>query len=143
MVWNYLYKVFRKFCFDVYWLNLDPSIFLLDPVNVTNYTAGMAQFSCLASGIPLPSIVWMKDNVVLSTNDRIIVNNMTSITQNERNITSVLTINDLLLSDTGLYHCTSSNTKADGNSVFGAISKAAFLFVQCKCINLHAELYIV
>lgn len=116
-------------------------MFLIDPVNVTNYTAGISELSCLASGIPLPTISWLKDNVVLVTSERITINTTASITQNERNITSTLTIAGLLLSDTGMYQCTTSNTRANDASLFRDISKAAYVFVHCKLRKIVPPYY--
>ena len=112
----------------------EPSRFLLEPFNTSNYTAGSITLSCQATGIPLPSISWFKDGrlVVSESDDRINITTISFVTQNERNITSFLSIDSLVLSDTGYYHCSTSNDAASGNGVFSDRTESAYLFVQCK-----------
>ena len=62
------------------------------------------------------------------------------MTQNERNITSFLTIDSLVLPDTGYYHCSTSNEAASGTDVFSDRTEAAYLFVQCKGFTLFLTL---
>lgn len=62
-------------------------------------------FTCNATGIPIPNIVWTKDGSVL---DPVIANiTMTTI---GTTITSQLDLEELMLSDEGRYSCNASNT---------------------------------
>ena len=97
---------------------------------MTNYTAGSAVFSCLATGIPIPIITWFKNNTKLSSSGRLTIVNQLSVTLNEKNITSTLTITNLEISDTAFYLCETSNTGA--SVTFGDSSDKAYLSVQCK-----------
>ena len=113
----------------------EPVDILTHPVDVVNYTAGTAQFLCLASGIPAPAIFWFRNNTQISADEeRITIDTSITVIDNEQNTTSVLTIDNLQISDTAYYHCTASNDGAVGTDVtFGAISINASLFVECKC----------
>ncbi|XP_019853400.1 PREDICTED: hemicentin-1-like [Amphimedon queenslandica] len=110
----------------------EPSQFLLEPFNTSNYTAGTITLSCQATGIPLPSISWFKDGqlVLSESDDRINITTLSFVTQNERNITSFLRIDSLVLSDTGYYHCSTSNEAASGTGIFSDRTETAYLFVQ-------------
>ena len=101
---------------------------------MANYTNGSAQLICQASGIPVPVITWFRNNTVITNEfDRIDIQETEDITQNERNITSVLTITNLELSDTAFYHCVTSNPGALGSLVtFTDVSDTAFLRVERK-----------
>ena len=106
---------------------------MADPVNTVNYTNGSAEFSCLASAIPLPSIVWYKNNAPISSGARVAITVYNSTTPNERNTTSVLSISHLQLSDTADYHCVASNPGATGTGVtFTDTSDTVSLLVQCE-----------
>jgi hypothetical protein len=108
----------------------EPSIFIISPSNVTNHTAGLAVMTCVATGIPQPVITWFKDGSPIVADTKRNVDIVSSITQNEINVTSTLTIRDLVLSDTGYYSCSSSNLQADESLSFVDSSGSAFLFVQ-------------
>ena len=106
---------------------------MADPVDTVNYTNGSAEFSCLASAIPLPSIVWYKNNAPISSGARVAITVYNSTTPNERNTTSVLSISHLQLSDTADYHCVASNPGATGTGVtFTDTSDTVSLLVQCE-----------
>ena len=108
----------------------------MDPTDTVNYTNGSAQFMCLASGIPVPTITWFKNNVLFGNGERITIDTSNSTTPNERNRSSLLTISDLQLSDTADYHCVASNPGATGTGVtFTDTSATASLLVECKCQN--------
>ena len=107
---------------------------ITSPTSIINYTNGSAEFLCQASGIPVPSITWFKDNLPLTSGNRVTIDTTNTSTPNERNTTSVLTISDLQLSDTADYHCVASNPGATGTGVtFTDTSVSASLLVQCKC----------
>ena len=62
---------------------------------------------CTARGFPIPAIVWIHNDQVLNETDRI--NTTTEINEEFNEITSILTVYDTVLSDTGLYHCIALN----------------------------------
>ena len=110
----------------------EPSLFVINPEDVTNFTNGSAQFICSASGIPVPNILWFRNNTELRSGGRVSILETTVITPNDRNITSVLSIRDLQLSDTAFYHCVATNPGADDEVQFIDSSESAFLKVQCE-----------
>ena len=108
----------------------EPSMFINSPSNVINYTNGSALFICSASGIPVPVITWYRNNTSISNGNRINIQETPQISPNEVNITSVLTISDLQLSDTAFYHCVAVNPGAEDDVYFVDVSDTAFLKVQ-------------
>ena len=142
---HYLFKVCNSIIIpDLQFSNLEPVDFLVHPVNIVNYTNGSAQLICLASSIPLPSIIWFKNNIPISESNRVAITVTNSTTPNERNTTSVLTITELQISDTADYHCVASNPGATGTGVtFTDTSDTASLLVQCELIiSLHFIIFL-
>ena len=135
---HYLFKVCKGIPLltpSCYLSTIEPVDFLIDPENTVNYTNGSAQFICLASSIPLPTIVWYKNNISISEGNRVAITVSNSTTPNERNTTSVLTITELQISDTADYHCVASNPGATGTGVtFTDTSTTASLLVHCKLL---------
>ncbi len=70
-------------------------------VNITDTVV----FTCSASGIPVPTIVWFKDGAPLDAT--------ANVTMNETATTSQLDLGALVLSDAGLYSCNASNPVSD------------------------------
>ena len=108
-----------------------PSLFIAHPQSVTNYTAGSASFSCTVYGLPVPSILWLKDGEILAETDNLTIITSESFTNTTGRSISVLSIVNLSLEDAGVYHCMANNTGAMGNS-FTVNSLQATLVVQCK-----------
>ena len=119
-----------------FFLSSEPVDILTNPIDVVNYTAGSAQFLCLGSGIPAPDITWFRNNSQISADEeRITIETESSMIDNEQNTTSVLTIDNLQISDTAYYHCIASNDGATGTDVaFDTVSINASLFVECMCL---------
>ncbi len=90
---------------------VDPDV-TMDPHDV-DVTEGMsASFLCTATGRPRPSITWYRDD----TNDSLLAVNVsdprvivTETEMGERELVSNLTINDILPSDSDVYHCIAEN----------------------------------
>lgn len=85
--------------------------------------------ACEVSGVPLPSVTWFKGGVVIENGGRFVIDEVSVVTQNERNISSTLTVLRLELSDTDTYYCTASNDGAsDGD--FSVVSDIVSITVQ-------------
>lgn len=84
------------------------------------------EFRCRAVGVPYPKIRWFKDWHPLSESSRVHI-------KFEEPDTCVLTLNDAILKDGGLYTCTATN-------VAGTSTTSAMLSVEGKsyCIPLHS-----
>lgn len=83
----------------------DEVMILLAPMDTTVNITDTAVFTCSASGIPVPTIVWFKDGEPLDAT--------TNVTTNETVATSQLDLGALLLSDEGRYSCNASNSVSD------------------------------
>lgn len=109
-----------------------PSLFIVHPQSVTNYTAGQVSFTCSAYGLPVPTLVWLKNGeLVSSSSDNITITETESSSNTTGYAVSVLSIINLVLDDNGAYYCTANNTGALGN-IFTVSSLQATLTVQCK-----------
>ena len=70
--------------------------------NVTVDAAGQVSFECIATGLPLPTIVWLKDgNLFPILSQRVVL----SATNGSTNVTSILSISELVSTDEGKYTC--------------------------------------
>lgn len=65
------------------------------------------QFTCMATGLPLPTISWFNGNDTLTTDDKYIINSTTEGLL----VTSILTILDLALTDTSIFSCYVTNSE--------------------------------
>ena len=103
------------------------------PEDTTTNITEAVSFTCSASGIPLPDISWFKDGSPLDPGI-----NITQST-NGTSLTSVLVLNDLVLSDAGQYSCNASHPISGTDSrefTFTVQSKKEipsilFLFTVC------------
>lgn len=86
---------------------------------------------CTGSGIPTPSINWLKNGVPLTVTDDSIDVIITSITNtsNIQTILSSLVIEEIMFFDDADYQCEANNTGVNG-IVFKVISQIAHLTVQ-------------
>ena len=75
------------------------------PVDRTADISETVSFVCSASGIPLPDISWYKDGSLLDN----VTNNITETFNGTSSITSVLMLDNLVLSSAGEYSCNASN----------------------------------
>ena len=113
-----------------------PARFNVHPESQTNYTAGEVTLFCIAGGLPLPSIIWLKDGEELEESETVFIENEETSTNISGEATSTLTIIDLVLSDAAVYQCVANNTGAPDIS-FTAFSHEVNLTVLCKyCIIL-------
>ncbi|XP_065905337.1 hemicentin-1-like isoform X3 [Dysidea avara] len=70
------------------------------PINTPRVLGGSVVFTCTATGIPLPNITWMDENIILMGSDMII---------NDTTIQSTLTLSNLQDDDFDNYTCTATN----------------------------------
>ena len=64
------------------------------PTNTSGNLYSTVNLTCRATGNPIPTILWYKDNVLI---------------QNDNNDPSVLMFSELNLKDRGFYHCVASS----------------------------------
>ena len=105
-----------------------------NPVDTIHFAGGTISLSCNASGVPIPTFSWHKNNdEYLSDDDpRIMITNRTIIDEvNEGLAESTITFFDLELSDDADYHCQASNPGAH-DTVFNVSSNQSHLLVQRK-----------
>ena len=100
-------------------------------VRVDHFRGGTTSISCSSSGLPVPTIVWIKDDNILTLSERVFVVENSSSDALGGNITSTLIFNGLELSDNASYYCVANNTGAPGNE-FIVESESSFVFVTRK-----------
>ena len=109
-----------------------PALIVANPTNITHFAGGNISLQCTASGIPTPTITWLKNGQSLPISDdgRVSVDNtMILDTPNQKTILSRLVFQGLLLTDDADYRCEANNTGANDN-VFKVTSQTAHLTVQ-------------
>ena len=111
-----------------------PAIVDQDPVSQTNYTAGTASLSCVVGGLPVVSIVWLKDSLLFSGTASVMISTTMTSTPTSGQARSMLTFTNLTLSDAAQYQCVSNNTGAPGIE-FTVTSSPATLTVLCKILQ--------
>ena len=92
---------------------------LSESVNISLYVSSESDYyfgssvtaTCYVTGLPAPTVYWYKDGAILS-----IASNGISIvsTNNSMNVTSVLTVSNLMISNEGTYSCIGTNTFFNG-----------------------------
>ena len=103
-----------------------PPYFVLDPQNNEVAIGGTVEFSCNATGFPPPEIVWMRNGSVVEINGLFTNPNKTiaSITtQTDTNpilVVSVLYIEQVDETDTGIYSCLATNNLTETLSTTSA-----------------------
>ena len=105
-----------------------PNITSLNSIYVTNETSPVT-FQCTATGIPTPSIIWLKGGIVLSSNSDpwIVIGspNQQLLSSGVYQVTQTLTITNTADSDSGNYLCV-------GNNIAGSSTDQFELIVQSK-----------
>lgn len=82
----------------------EPTMILDSPEDTIADIGDSQTFTCIATGVPLPTITWSKDGSPLDPGV-----NITVTTNGTQSITSMLVFNSFLLSDAGQYSCNASN----------------------------------
>ena len=91
------------------------------PMEVTSLIGGEVTFTCMATGIPLPTITWMDQDGVINASNETILDMITVYSQ--------IIIPDVQMEDFTTYTCTAMN-------LFGMIAEDAMLvnasmFLMC------------
>ena len=89
------------------------------PINVSASVGDSVSINCSASGRPLPSLSWYKDEVQLDISGRITI---TDYVINFTHIDSVLTVSSVTYDDEGVYTCNATNTLPNEIIVVRSIS---------------------
>ena len=99
--------------------------------NVRHFRGGTINITCSFTGLPIPTITWLKNNVELVYTD--IISPVESVQFNDTwgIRQSVLVFTNLQLTDTADYHCVANNTGAPGNT-FIVQSTISSIFVTRK-----------
>ena len=102
--------------------------------DVSHFRGGTINITCSFTGLPIPTITWLKNNVELVYTD--IISPVESV---QFNATwgirqSVLVFTNLQLTDTADYHCVANNTGAPGNT-FIVQSTVSSIFVTRKYLE--------
>lgn len=74
--------------------------------------------NCSANGIATPTITWSNGSQVLSTGGRV---SITEIMSGEYQRTSILTISDAVVEDSGTYACNASNSEGSVSENFEVV----------------------
>ena len=86
----------------------------MSPEDAVNQYGESSQFTCTATGVPLPTITWLRDNTALSDG----IDYTTSSTDDGSLVTSTLSVLNLVFSDTGNFSCSASNSEGTVTSEF-------------------------
>ena len=108
----------------------------------TNYTAGTASLSCVVGGLPVVSIVWLKDSLLFSGTASVMISTTMTSTPTSGQARSMLTFTNLTLSDAAQYQCVGNNTGAPSVE-FTVTSSPATLTVLCKIFTTLNIVYLI
>ena len=102
-----------------------PPDFVLDPQSTEVVIGGTVEFSCNATGFPTPEIVWLRNGSVVEINGFFTNPNKTIsvTTQTDANpflVVSVLYIEQVDETDTGIYSCLATNNLTETLSTASA-----------------------
>ena len=126
---SFMYKVPSFFCSNHHdLLFIVPVLGLEDPVSIDHFRGGTINITCSFTGLPIPTITWLKDDVVLLFSDTTLLNETTQSNATWGMRTSTVTFTSLQLTDTADYHCVANNTGAPGNT-FIVQSTVSSIFV--------------
>ena len=87
-------------------------------------------FTCEATGIPLPTIVWTFDGRILMSGGNVNITGVTIENGDVSVVTQTLTIMNVLRNLTGMYTCSARN------SVGNDTSSHIHITVQCKLVMM-------
>ena len=111
-------------------------MFLGDPEDSTVFIHETVDFVCIATGYPIPNIVWIKDGEELNTYANEKYELLVEVFGNETEKNSTLIINEVEPDNEGLYWCKANNSLI---SPIEEVSVKAILDVFCK----HCSSFII
>lgn len=91
-----------------------------------------ASFTCGTNGEPTPVISWRQGNTLLSPSSQV------TITVNNEEGSSVLTIANVRESNMGTYQCTASNSQGTVTSNMAQLQIASKCFLVCFSPDIHS-----
>ena len=103
-----------------------PPHFVLDPQDTEVAIGGNVEFSCNATGLPLPEIVWLRDesaleiNGVLANPNKTIDSMTAQADSNSFLVVSILYIEQVDETDMGIYSCLATNNLTETLSTASA-----------------------
>ena len=108
-----------------------PVEIVVEPTDIVHFAGGNVSLMCSASGIPAPSIIWLKNGNMYTETSIAMISVEVSQSTNQLTVQSTLEFQELALSDDAEFHCGANNSGAN-NAHFQVSSRAARLTVQCK-----------
>lgn len=84
-----------------------PASLMVYPGDTQVESGSSIALTCVAMGLPLPTVTWLRDGVSLNSGGSI---NITERVFSTTFVTSILDLCDTELNDTGLYECVTSNS---------------------------------
>jgi len=92
---------------------------VIHPNQTTALDAGNAvNFTCVAYGIPNPSVSWKKDNTLLSNASRVTIYEQLLTENGVTLVQSTLELSSAEETDAGQYSCFADNTLGNDNASF-------------------------
>ena len=102
-------------------------------MNITAILGGNLILNCSVSGVPLPNVVWIKNNEIY-VNSHLIPNaNISTTYINDHLVLSELTLYNISLSDSGEYKCHASNEHRSVNSSSSYVNILSKLKIISYC----------
>ena len=87
---------------------------MISPIMKMNVSAGETfMLTCRASGYPIPTILWFHNRSLLDETEETNINISMQTFENTRLVSSVLTIHEARLNNSGNYSCTARSDIAD------------------------------
>ena len=117
----------------------NPPSIVLDPSSAEVAVGGSVEFSCNATGYPPPDILWLRNGVEVQITKNFLDPSKTFTTttiqliNNTEVVVSVLSIDQVDLTDAGSYSCVATNNRTE---TLSDTSTEALLLVQRKFYHI-------
>ena len=117
----------------------NPPSIVLDPNSAEVAVGGSVEFSCNATGYPLPNILWLRNGIEVQITENPLDPSKTftamtiQLINNTEVIVSVLRIDQVDLTNAGNYSCVATNNLTE---TLSDTSVEALLSVQCKFYHI-------
>ena len=97
------------------------------PTNATIPSTQTIQFRCSAISIPAPDIVWYREEIILTSMERV---EITRYELSSSTILSLLEVRNAISEDTGLYRCRAINNAGYIDAPFYLTINSEFKFMS-------------